>query len=247
MTRSPVSSAAERRLLSVTRLTAEEGVALQALAGKCQQADTGNLIIEQGQPVTGMALIEDGWAIRYRDLENGRRQIMDFVLPGDLCDPCVLIAERCDFSVAAITPLTYSLISLPRLMELVQRMPRIALLLWWEEAAEADRLRSHLAAVGRMSAYERIAQLLIELWSRLTAIHRATDHSFICPITQEMIADATGLSTIHVNRVLRRMEREHLIRREGKAYTFIDVAHLQQIAHAPMALQPGRLLRNRGR
>lgn len=245
MTRSAVSSAAERRLQSVTRLSTEEEGALQALAGKCQQADTGDLIIEQGQPVSGLALIEEGWAIRYRDLENGRRQIMDFVLPGDLCDPCVLIAERCDFSVAAITPLTYSLISLARLMELVQRVPKIALLLWWEEAAEADRLRSHLAAVGRKNACERIAQLLIELWSRLSAIHRTTDWSFTCPITQEMIADATGLSTIHVNRVLRRMEREDLIRRDGKTYTLIDVARLRHIARAPVALQPGRLLRRR--
>jgi CRP-like cAMP-binding protein len=247
MNRSATGSVVERRLLSITHLSAEETVGLRALAGKRHQAVAGEIIIEQCQPLTGMALIEDGWAIRYRDLENGRRQIMDFLLPGDLCNPCVLIAEQCDFAIAAITPLSYSVISQAQLLELVQHSPRIALLLWWEEAAEADRLRSHLAAVGRMSAYERIAQLLIELWSRLKAIHLAADYSFACPLTQEMIADATGLSTIHVNRVLRRMEREKLIKREGKAWTFIDPGRLQHIAHAPMALQPGRLLRNRSR
>lgn len=230
------------RLESLTRLTAGEIRGLRAITGTRKRVRTGETIIDQARPVTGVALIEEGWAIRYRDLENGRRQIMDFVLPGDLCDPCVLIAERSDFAVAAITDLVYSVIAQTQLLDLVKQHPRIALLLWWDEAAEADRLRSHLAAVGRRSAYERVAQLLIELWGRLKAIHQATDNGFQSPLTQEMIADATGLSPIHVNRVLRRMETEGLIHRNAKTYTFCDPARLQLIAHAPLALRPGRLL-----
>jgi CRP-like cAMP-binding protein len=235
-------TAATLRLDSIAGLTAREIGGLQAITGVRRRAAPGETIIDQARVVTGVAVIEDGWAMRYRELENGRRQIMDFVLPGDLCDPCVLIAERSDFSVAAVTDLTYTLIRQGRLLELVKQHPRLALILWWDEAAEADRLRSHLTAVGRWSAYERVAQLLIELWTRLKAIHRATDHGFDSPLTQEMIADATGLTPIHVNRVLRRMEREGLIRRNGRTYTFPDFARLQKIAHAPLALRPGHLL-----
>lgn len=231
------------RLESLARLTASEIRGLQTISGTRRRARAGETIIDQARTVTGVALIEEGWAIRYRDLENGRRQIMDFVLPGDLCDPCVLIAECSDFSVAAITDLTYTVITQAQLLELVKQHPRIALLLWWDEAAEADRLRSHLAAVGQRSAYERVAQLLIELWGRLKAIGQATDQGFHSPLTQEMIADATGLSPIHVNRVLRRMEREGLIHHKSRTYTFCDPARLQAIAHAPLALRPGQLLK----
>ncbi|MCK6370893.1 MAG: Crp/Fnr family transcriptional regulator [Gammaproteobacteria bacterium] len=216
---------------------------LLSVVRRRHQAAPGELIIEQGRPATALAMIEEGWAMRFRDLDSGCRQIMDFVLPGDFCDPCVLIAERSDFSVAAITGLTYSLIEQAELLELIRRVPHIALALWWDEAAEADRLRSHLAAVGRTNARERIAQLLIELYFRLQAIHQTIDHRFAFPLTQEMIADATGLTAVHVNRVLCRMEREGLIRRDRRALALTDFVRLQEIAHAPMALLPGRLLR----
>jgi CRP-like cAMP-binding protein len=201
-------------------------------------APSSTTLIGQGRPADFVLLIQRGWAMRYRDLANGRRQIMDFVLTGDFCDPCIVCAAVSDFSVAAIANLACYQFGRQQLLELVAREPRIGLALWWGAATQADRLRSHLAAVGRSTAYERVAQLLLELWERLKAVHCTADHRFTTPITQEMMADATGLSAIHVNRVLHRMVRDGLIEFEHR--------RLRSVAHAPLQLEPGPVLRGPG-
>src|SRR5690606_15377086 len=110
------------------------------------------------------------------------------------------------------------------------RSPRLGAVLWWLEAQEELLLRAHLVAVGRLTAVERVAYLIWELWNRLRQVGLVAGDSFEFPATQEMLADATGLSHVHVSRMLNRLEREGIIRREDHRYRLLDVAALMRMA-----------------
>jgi CRP-like cAMP-binding protein len=165
----------------------------------------------------------------YRDLADGRRQIMQFSLPGDLVDPCNLILETRDFSIAAITPVQYSLVSFADLAVTIEQQPNLALALLWSEAKDVYLLRCHLLSVGRLTAKERLACLFLELWERLTAIGQVDDDHFQMPANQQMLADATGLSAVHVSRTLHSMHVEGLIRREKHGYLLINCESLRKL------------------
>ncbi|MCL4720449.1 MAG: Crp/Fnr family transcriptional regulator, partial [Gammaproteobacteria bacterium] len=171
----------------------------------------------------------EGWAFRHRTLPDGRRQVLDFVLPGDLCDPTVFVTPRANFSLQALTGLRYARVPETDLLELLQSHPRIGAAFWWSEAHEEAITRAHLTAVGRLTAYERVAYLLWELWIRLSLVDLADGPGFVLPATQELIADAAGLSTVHVSRMLGRLTREGLISRQHQNWRILDVKRLQRI------------------
>jgi CRP-like cAMP-binding protein len=105
-------------------------------------------------------------------------------------------------------------------------------MLWWLDAQEERQLRDHLLALGRMNAKERIAGLICELWTRMKNVGLDEADGFEWPVTQEVIADATGLSVVHVNRTLRRLERDGIIHRSGHIYQVHNPERLRRIAHA---------------
>jgi CRP-like cAMP-binding protein len=175
-------------------------------------------------------LVHEGWAFRHRTLTDGRRQVIDFVMPGDICDPTVFVMPRADFSMQALTPLSYSLVRPEDVLDLVTRSPRIGAALWWAEAYEEAINRAHVVAIGRLNAYERVAYLLWELWTRLRLVDLADGDGFVMPASQEIVADAAGLSYVHVSRTLGRLEREGLIRRLKKTWRIIDAARIRQIS-----------------
>lgn len=218
------------KLARVVDLNAADVAALSTLGGAVRRCRAGQSLLEAGRRMSAAVLVHEGWAFRHRTLRDGRRQVMDFVLPGDICDPTVLVTPRADFSMQALTELRYSLVHLEHVLELVNRSPRIGAALWWAEAYEEAIARAHLVAVGRLSAYERVAYLLWEIWTRLRVVDLADAEGFEMPASQELIADAAGLSYVHVSRTLHRLGREGLIRRSHKTWRILDVARIQRIA-----------------
>ncbi len=219
------------KLARIVDLSAADVAALSALgSGQPRHCPAGTSLIDAGKRMGAAVLVHEGWALRHRTLSDGRRQVMDFVLPGDICDPTVFVTPRADFSMQALTSLSYSLIQAEDVLELVTRSPRIGAALWWAEAHEEAITRAHLVAIGRLTAHERIAYLLWELWTRLRVVHLADSEGFDMPASQEVIADAAGLSYVHVNRTLRRLERESIIRRSRRTWRILDAPRLQRIA-----------------
>lgn len=232
-----------RKLRQCTELTADEITDLRALGAVIRQGSAREDLVSQGHATGPAVLLHQGWAIRHRTLRDGRRQIIDFVVPGDLCDPSGFVTRRSDFAITAISPVLYSFVQSADVLNLLSRSPRLGALMWWLEAQEEFFIRAHLVAVGRLTAYERVAYLIWELWARLATVGLVTDHAFDLPANQDMIADATGLSHVHVSRTLSRMEREGLIRRTDRRYRILDPARLQVIAQVDEDLQVGRLPR----
>jgi CRP-like cAMP-binding protein len=217
------------KLTRIVDLGAADIAALGALGGAPRQCAAGLSLVDAGKRMTAAILVHEGWAFRHRTLSDGRRQVLDFVLPGDICDPTVFVTPRADFSMQALTDLSYSLLEAEELVDLVTRSPRIGAALWWAEAHEAAITRAHLVAIGRLSAYERVAYLLWELWTRLRVVNLARGDGFEMPASQELIADAAGLSYVHVSRTLRRLDREGLIRRTRRTWKILDVERIQRV------------------
>jgi CRP-like cAMP-binding protein len=229
------------KLARVVDLTAGDVAALGRLGGVPKHCPAGQTLVEAGRRMAAAVLVHQGWAIRHRTLRDGRRQVMDFVLPGDICDPTVFVTPRADFSMQAITGLNYSLIQSEDVLDLVNRSPRIGAAFWWAEAHEEAITRAHLVAIGRLSATERMAYLFWELWTRLRAVNLASGDGFELPATQELIADAAGLSFVHVSRTLRQLQRDGVIRRAHKTWQILDVARLRELAQITGGLHLGPL------
>ena len=224
-----MSSPLVRKLTRILELRPADIAALSALGGPVRRCRAGQDLITAGRQLRSAVLVHEGWAFRHRTLADGRRLVLDFVLPGDLCDPTVFVTPRANFSLQALTDLRYSRVPGTDLLDLLQSHPRVGAAFWWSEAHEEAITRAHLMAVGRLTAYERVAYLLWELWVRLSLVDLADGQGFVLPASQELIADAAGLSSVHVNRMLGRLAREGLIRRHHREFTILDVPRLRHI------------------
>lgn len=224
------------KLARVVDLTGADVTALSGLGGAPRHCAAGQSLVEAGRRMSAAVLVHSGWAVRHRTLSDGRRLVMDFVLPGDLCDPDVFVTPRAAFSVQALTPLSYALVKAEDVLEIISRSPRIGAAFWWAEAHEEAVTRAHLVALGRMSAFERVAYLLWELWARLRVVNLADDDSFEMPAGQDVMADAAGLSYVHLSRTLARLDREGLIRRSHRTWRILDAARVRELVQIGDAL-----------
>ncbi len=177
-----------------------------------------------------MFLIADGIAVRYRILRDGQRQILNFLLPGDFAGITSCRFESALYSIKTLTYTTVSPIPLTRLIRLFDSHPRLAARLFWSFASDAAIVRTRLITVGRRPAAERIAHFLLELFTRLRRIGLAEERSYRLPLTQEMIGDALGLSVPYVNRILRQLRDEGLVRIENQRVAIEDLEGLCALA-----------------
>lgn len=187
--------------------------ALLSLPAKERVYQPGDDIIEKGEEPDEALVINEGWAARYIALTDGRTQILNFLLPGDMFDLQVFVTDSADHSVAAITKI--SLVAIPRyaLLDIFASNHNIGLALWWAALQEEAILREQIVRNGRRNATERVAHLLLELHRRSLIIGEGNDAGFRLPVSQVLISDALGLSFVHVSRVLGKFVKEGLIER----------------------------------
>jgi CRP-like cAMP-binding protein len=187
-------------------------------------------IIREGEHSPDNHLILSGLACRYKLLPDGGRQIVAFLAPGDLCDAEIFILKEMDHSICALGPSLIAAIPGDTMREMLLNRPGIALALWWGTLQDESVLRARLVDIGRRDARQRIAHILYEMLVRYRAVGAAEDDSFDWPVTQSDLADATGLTAVHVNRTLQRLREEGLIVSEGKRLTVLDRAGLREAA-----------------
>jgi CRP-like cAMP-binding protein len=187
-------------------------------------------IIVAGNHYEFVYVNNDGWLFRYKILHNGSRQIIDFILPGQVFGLQASFFQKALYSVATITDTSLSMIPLEMINDLFERAPKLGKALFWSAACEAAILAEHLIDAARRSAYERISHLLLELFVRLKAAGMADDMSFEMPLTQEFIGDALGLTTVHVNRTLRSLREDKLIAINGKIVKILDFEALSLLS-----------------
>jgi CRP-like cAMP-binding protein len=185
-------------------------------------------LVREGDTPRAVNVVLEGWGCRYKQLPDGRRQVVSFFIPGDLCDANVFILQEMDHSIGAITAMKYAEIGPEDFEMLMAQSPRITQALWWHELVVASVQREWTTNVGQRSASERIAHLLCELFLRLRAVGRTRGDSCEFPLTQNDLADATGLTSVHVNRTVQELRREGLIALEKRSLTIHDLDALMK-------------------
>lgn len=208
---------------------------LGRLQGDFSRLRGGTDIITAGHTYHSVFVLSRGMAIRYKVLHDGRRQILNVVLPGDLIGFPGCLYDRSLYSVTALEEATTCSIAFGEIFELFRRHPRLGIAVLWLAGQEATLFAEHLVGVGRQSAYERVARLLMELLARLQLAGLAGDRAFALPLTQELMADALGLSVPHVNRTLRKLREDGLIALEGNRLTCLDIPALARLAEVDFA------------
>lgn len=220
-----------RKLRQFTRLSSDDEAALHEFARqRVRRINAHDDIIREGDPPDRISLILEGWAFRYKTLEDGRRQIVAFLIPGDLCDMNIFVLREMDHSLGALTVVTLAEITREMMENLIVDHPRLARAFAWDSLVTAGILREWNVNLGQRTAFERVAHVLCELFLRLRAVGLTDGISCDFPVTQVDLADASGLSAVHLNRTLQELRAANLIRLRGKLLTIPDLPALQAAA-----------------
>ena len=186
-------------------------------------------LIREGQQPDDVYLILEGYACRYKITADGKRQIMAYLVPGDFCDLHVFVLKQMDHNLGTLSPCTVVNLPRPTILKLLQ-VPNIARAMWYASLVDSAVLREWLVNVGQRSGEERVAHVLCELLVRLRAVGLAQNGAFQLPITQNELGDTTGLSTVHVNRVLQSLRHAGLISWKGEDLVILDQDKLFEFA-----------------
>ena len=230
-----------RKLENFERLSTLEKQALLSATNVIATVGARKVIVQEGDKPRGAHVIIKGFACRYKILADGGRQIMDFLIPGDLCDGHLFVLQAMDHSIGTLSACEIAHIDYKTLLTITQKHPRITRALWWATLIDEAILREWVANVGRRPADRRVAHLLSELFVRLRAVREAKTNGFDLPVSQIDLADATALSTVHINRILQKLREKRMLTVERKTIHVKDAAGLMEFAEFnPSYLHLGR-------
>ena len=219
-----------KRLNAFIPLSREEQAALAELHARPIKVKQGKHLVEEGQTGHRAFILQDGWACSYKLLPSGGRQIISFPIPGDCVGLRSVLLRTADHSFSTLTDAVVSPVDGSRIVETFNEFPRLGAAILWAASRDEAMTVEHLVSVGRRSAIERTAHFFMELAERLSLIGLATDGEFDCPLSQGVLADALGLTGIHVNRVLRQLRERDLLTFRGGKVKIHDLNGLGKLA-----------------
>jgi CRP-like cAMP-binding protein len=218
-----------RKLESIATLTDEERQAVESLPAIIRVLQPHQDIVRDKDQPSHCCLVLTGWAYRYKILNEGRRQIMSFHIPGDLPDLQSLHLRVMDHSLGTLTESRLAFIPHESVRDLTTRFPGLGAALWRDTLVDAAIFREWMTGIGRRTAHGRIAHVFCEMYLKLEAVGLAKDHRCEWPITQIDIGDALGLSNVHVNRVLMDLRGQGLITLRSSSLVIEDWAALSKL------------------
>jgi len=216
-----------RKLSSIADLSEQEKQAILDLPVSIKVLEADTDIVRDGDGSSDCCIILGGLACRYKILPDGKRQIMGFYIPGDMPDLQSLFLPVMDHSIGTLVRSSIALVPHQSLRNMLRCYPNLNDIFWRDTLIDAAMFREWMIGLGRRSAYQRIAHVLCELQVRLNAVGLAQENGCELPITQNEFADALGLSTVHVNRVLQDLRRDGLIVLRGNMLEIPDWRALQ--------------------
>ncbi|WP_116131538.1 Crp/Fnr family transcriptional regulator [Tropicimonas sp. IMCC34043] len=218
---------------------------LEGLHRRRRTFAAGRDLVHEGQVSAAAYILAEGWVCSYKLLRDGSRQIVDFQIPGDFLGLRSVLFRTADHNIEPVTEVEASEVQESDLLNAFNTTPRLATAVLWAASRDEAMVVEHLVSIGRRDALERTAHFLLELSARLILVGRGTRAGFACPLTQYHLADALGLSPVHVNRVLRELrECELLTFQKGQViiHNFEALVDLAEFDHAYLD-QDGPLLR----
>ncbi|MEQ8251250.1 MAG: Crp/Fnr family transcriptional regulator [Oceanibaculum nanhaiense] len=226
-------------------LTETELTTLEELHHRRRRFVAGRDMVHQGQSGQSAYVLAEGWVCSYKMQPDGTRQIVDFQIPGDFLGLRSILFRTSDHNVEPVTRIEASEILATDLLDAFQRVPRLATAVLWAASRDEAMVVEHLVNVGRRNSEERMAHFLLELSARLKLVGQGDRSGYDCPLSQYLLADALGLSAVHVNRVLRNLREQGLVTFLKGRVTFNDFDGLVDLAgfDASYLDQNGPLLR----
>ena len=195
---------------------------IQAMKLNHRVLPAGADIIHPGQEDAELYTLFSGWAFRYQSLPDGRRQILNFLLPGDLVGLQASLLSAAQHGIEALTAVELCVFPRKRVWDLFVRMPSLSYELAWLGSREECLIDENLTSVGQRNAGERIAALVISLYRRADALGLVSEQSFQFPLSQQQLADALGLSLVHTSKTWSRLRRAGLFAVSGGRLTLLN-------------------------
>lgn len=228
-------------------MSADERSAVMALPFTRQVFAKDAYVVREGQEVRDCAVILRGFAFRQRLLRDGSRQIISIHIPTEFVDLQNMLLPKADHNVQSLNRSELAIIPRPALLGLVENYPTVAAAMWIDTLVDSAVFREWVVNVGRRDSRARIAHLLCELASRFRSAGLGSGDHYEFPLTQEQLADATGLTSVHTNRTLQALRRDGLIQLTSGSLTILDWAGLCEAGdfdelylHQPAGLMPLR-------
>jgi len=219
-----------RKLASHSALAEDDRRAILDLPFHAHSIEREMYFAREGDRTEHSCLLLTGYAFRQKLVASGGRQILSVHIPGDLLDLQGAVLESADHNVQALTRCKMATVARSDIRALVHKRPAVALAMWVDTLIDGSISREWLLNVGRRDAQGRIAHLLCEFGHRMESAGLAKADRFEMPLSQEQIADATGLTAVHVNRTLRNLDRSGLIVRTGRIIRITDLEVLCEVA-----------------
>jgi CRP-like cAMP-binding protein len=219
-----------KKLSTFLRLSKDELKCLADLQRNPLNVRRGQQLTREGQTGHKAFVLQDGWACSFKTLPDGGRQIISFPIAGDIVGLRSVLLRTADHSFSALTDAVVNAVDGKHVMRCVTEYPRLGAALLWAASRDEAMVVEHLVNIGRRSALERTAHFFMELAERLSLVGLATEAEFRCPLSQFVLADALGLTSIHVNRTLRQLRERKLLTVRRGVVSIHDLAGLRELA-----------------
>ncbi len=219
-----------QKLSGLTDLTTGDVAALVTATANPRRYTARKDLIREGDETGPMFVVLEGWICRYKILPSGTRQIMAFLMPGDACDLHIKLLAEMDHGIQAITPAMVATVSRTEMAAMMDAHHNIARAMYTAQLVDEGIMRAWIVSMGRRSSIERVAHLICELYLRARNIGLTHDSEFALPLSQLILADALGMTAVHINRVLKELRLSGAMALSRGSVTIMDPGKLVQIA-----------------
>ena len=220
----------QTKLRRFAQLSDEDIELLDRLASDVRSIAARREIVAEEDPPRYLHMIVEGWAARYKTLPNASRQITSFLVPGDFCDLDVAISRQARATVRSLSPCKVAWVGLQEFNNLIAKRVDITSALWRATVVDEAAAREWIVNLGRRDAQRRIAHFICDVHSRLCGTPSVESQAIFWPISQTDLADAAGLTPVHVNRVISKLRERGLIELTRRSLRINDLEALREVA-----------------
>lgn len=219
-----------RKLSGLAELRTTDKEALENATSRPRRYGARQDLIREGDEPGPMFVVLEGWVCRYKILPSGTRQIMAFLMPGDACDLHIKLLAEMDHGIQAITAAAVATVTQGEMQALMHEHPNIARAMYSAQLIDEGVMRAWIVSMGRRSAIERVAHLICELYLRARNIGLTGEGEFQLPLSQNVLADALGMTPVHINRVFRELRLAGALSLSRGSAAILDPIRLIHIA-----------------
>ena len=218
------------KLQRFAALSPEDVKALEAATMTPRKVSARRDIIREGDRPGPVFVVLDGWACRYKILPSGTRQVLAFMMPGDCCDLHIGLLAEMDHGIQTITPALVATVERAQMDEIFESRRAVAKAMYMSQLVDEGTMRAWITSMGRRTSIERVAHLMCELYLRARNIGLTSEQQFALPLSQLLLADALGMTPVHLNRVLKELRLGGAMTLKRGSLLITDPGKLIQIA-----------------